>query len=387
MVFTQFALFNFAPFVGQIRLALSLTYTQVGLIQTALFLPGVVFQLLAGSITDRYLPKVPIRLSVIIFFVSSVLFGFAGNLTELIILQSMKGATLGVAFVVSVKGLLSQRGSSKDSFSLYASSFAIGPLSTGFSSAILANANVSWRPALLTMNLAGIIPLILVFTINPESWKVRADEPIARSVTAVVKKKETWILAYDQFVRFGAVASFTTWIPVFLTEAFSFSPQAADLTLGSSWILTLASIPVGGILSTRLVSKFLVIETAIFSLLFGTIIVGLLSYIGMPIIGVFFLGAVLNLHLAPLLTILPELFEARDVGLLTGIEGASAYVGALVLPTSFGFVRDSTGSFVTGWFLIGFLAAVGAVLSLPLRKSRRMNGNGMQRSISAARPT
>ncbi len=78
----------------------------------------------------------------------------------------------------------------------------------------------------------------------------------------------------------------------------------------------------------------------------------------------------MNFHFAPLFAILPDLVGNDRLGLVTGIEGSMASVGAFTFPALLGYLRYTSGLFCFGWHLIALLAFSGAILSLSLRRYR-----------------
>ncbi len=67
-------------------------------------------------------------------------------------------------------------------------------------------------------------------------------------------------------------------------------------------------------------------------------------------------------------SIVSMILRNDKLGLVTRIEGSIASVGAFVLPAILGSLGDTSGSFSLGWYLIGLVAFVGAIISLGSRR-------------------
>ena len=374
MIFVQFAVFNFSPFIVSIVSELSLTYTQVGLVQTALFIPYTIAQVLVGPVVDKYPSKNMLVLAAATFVACSIMFALSTQLSQLLLLQAVKGIAMAFIFVISVRQVLANsRGTSGGSMSFYSSSFAMGPLLVGFVTAAFTGLNESWRTIVLAMNLTGLLPLLLLFTVSPVTALPISTQSMRHNVTSVLARRESWVLGYDQFLRFGVVTSFSTWIPTFLVQSHSFSPLDASLLLGAGWTTALIFIVLGGLLAGRTGNSFLVIELAILCLAPAALLVGGVSNYVALWGTILCFSALMNFHFAPLFSILPDIFGSDKIGLVTGIEGAMASTGAFTLPAIFGFVRDTSGSFSYGWYVVALLATIGAFSSVTLRSYRHRN--------------
>jgi nitrate/nitrite transporter NarK len=373
MVSTQFQVFNFTVFVLPIMREFSITYAQAGLLQTALFVPYAIMQALAGGVADKYPPKRLLIFSSTGTTVCSIIFGLVSSFYELLLLRAVMGVSLAFIFVTSVRSMLESGENSRVGRELgaYASSLAFGPLIAAVAPAMFSEFTNNWRTAVVALNSIGIIPLLLLILIPWDSRSVpgkSSSSVTSGSIKSVLKRKETWVLGYDQLLRFGVGTSISTWIPTFVIQAHNFSTFESGLIVGGAWAIAMVSIPAGGVLSDKVKKRFFVIELAVIALVPSILIFGTVSSYYLVWITMLVVGGIMYLHFGPLFTVIPEIYGQRRIGLVTGIEGSLGACGAFMLPTIIGYLKDTSGTFNSSWCLISLMAAAAAVVSLYLRR-------------------
>jgi nitrate/nitrite transporter NarK len=372
MVSTQFQVFNFTVFVTEMIKDLSLTYTQAGLFQSALFLPYAIVQVFSGGIADRFSTRKLLVTSSILMTASSVLFGIAPTFYELLVLRAIMGMCLAVIFVVSVRFVLRSADPSRmgRGLGVYLSSLALGPFIAAVAPAFVSNFTSDWRTAVFALNLVGLIPILLLI-LSPIDFRITTitHNPKQReTLSSILKRKETWVLGYDQLLRFGVGASLSAWIPTFMIQVHGFSRAQSGVILGGAWAFAMISIPLGGLLADIAKRKFLVIELAILGLIPSILLFGFVSEYYLTWIMMLIVGAFMYLHFGPLFTVLPDMYDRARLGLVTGIQGSMGACGAFILPAFVGYLKDTTGAFSSAWYMISIMAFVGAIISISLRR-------------------
>jgi len=120
---------------------------------------------------------------------------------------------------------------------------------------------------------------------------------------------------------------------------------------------------VGGVVSDKArnkssvaITNFIILGPVIFLVAFVDTV--LATWIG--VIGV---GFLLFFYFAPMYALASDLFP-KISGISTSYQNMWGSIGAMVLPSVFGILRDSTGTFDASWALMGILSLAGAGIFL-----------------------
>ncbi len=364
----QIEVFAFTPLVSPIAKDLSLSYTQIGLLQTATFVPYAILQVTAGALVDRYPATKIVAVSTAFFTVASVFFAVSESYAQALLFRALMGVSMSFVFVPGIRLAMSSTGpaSRGRAVGLYGSSLAAGSIVAAAVPVPLAVALGGWRPALLATNLAGLASVVLLLVFRSQQVPRPAKRSAGRFTISTMRNHQTWVLGYDQFMRFGIATAVSTWIPTFMVEARGFTPVQSGLLLGAIWSLTLLMIPVGGALSDRF-SKARIILVKLALLVPAVLAFGLISNGYMIWSSALVIGALMYFDFAALFAILPEMFNEERIGLVTGIENTLASVAGFIFPAVFGFLKDTTGTFESAWVWLAVMTLLGAVASMSLR--------------------
>lgn len=204
-----------------------------------------------------------------------------------------------------------------------------------------------------------------------------------------LRDKRSWTLSLYYFLTFGGFVAMSVYLPIFLTETFGLTPQAAGFRTAGFIVLATATRPIGGALADRVggraILKWVFPLIAFFSIFLGShdIVMphtGAVSYMlgNIPAferhdivifrIGALGIAAVIGLGSGAVFKLVPESFP-KSVGSVTGIVGAAGGLGGFFPPLVLGAIREETGSFTLGFVLLGIFSLI--CFAVLLRSTRR----------------
>jgi NNP family nitrate/nitrite transporter-like MFS transporter len=365
-----------APFLGE---TLGLTATEQGLLTAIPLLGGSLFRPILGAIGDR----IGGRRTALIGLVLTFLPLFAGwQLAHTLPHFYVVGLLLGVAgasFAVALP--LAAR--------WYAAEYqglAMGIAGAGNSGTLLATLfapriaeRFGWASAFgfAMIPIAVAAAVVLIFAKDSPR---RATAPSLSAYAAFFKEADTFWLAGLYSLTFGGFVGLASSLTTIFHERYDVSRvTAGDFT---TLVVVAGSLlrPIGGWLADRVGGyRLLVGLLAAFSVCFASVTavssitaVLVLLFIGMGMLGMGN-GAVFQ--------IVPQRFP-DGLGIVTGVVGAAGGLGGFMLPTLLGSMKDLTGGYTAGLWLIASAYLIGAVVLLELgtRWVRRWPSHAVQQS-------
>jgi MFS transporter, NNP family, nitrate/nitrite transporter len=206
----------------------------------------------------------------------------------------------------------------------------------------------------------AMIPVLLVIVVfvllakdSPKQGKV----PAWRDYASVLRESDTAWFCFFYCFTFGGFVGLASFLTVFFHDQYGLTKvRAGDFTT----IVVLAGSflrPIGGWLSDRFggYRLLLVLLTALSMSLFA---VGTFPPLSAEV-GLLFLSmGMLGMGNGAVFQLVPQRFPKR-IGILTGLVGAAGGFGGFLLPSILGTIKDRTGQYSFGLYLIagGFLAA------------------------------
>lgn len=242
----------------------------------------------------------------------------------------------------------------------------IGTVFAAFLAPQLAEA-VGWRQVFGF----ALLPALLLLVIS--RWLVeetpRPAAPLCWSAhLQLLRGTDWWYFCLIYAITFGGFIGLSSFLVIFLREQYGLSGVMAGNMAALCIITGSLSRPLGGYLADRLggFRLFPVLVGVI-----GMLTASLALLPPLPVaIALLFLGmAAKGLGNGALFQVIPQRFE-NEIGAATGIVGAAGGLGGFFLPTLLGLVKDLTGSFSAGLFILasGAFATVVALRALQVRR-------------------
>lgn len=209
----------------------------------------------------------------------------------------------------------------------------------------------------------AMIPIVCAMTLFALWAHDAPDRPPRRTLTdyrRIARKPATAELCAYYAITFGGFVGFASYLAILLHEARGLDKvSAGDLTAVAVLAGSLAR-PLGGFLADKLSGPRVL--TVVFAGVGVLMVVvssspGAPSSVGALILAMMLLGA----GNGAVFHLVPKRFP-RDVGIVTGLAGASGGLLGFSLPLMLGFTKQATGSWSLGLMMLSAIAFAGLAL-------------------------
>lgn len=368
---------------------LKLTILQAGFIWGIASLPSVITALLAGSLIDRFGPRITLALSSLLVGLVGAARGLPNSFAVMMIIVLITGVFRPFITIATIKNAAMwfepmERGLANGVATLgMASGFFIGALvSASYLSPLLGG----WRNVFYVMGGVSAlfsIPWLLskkapVYASIPDSQT--REEPMLQGILRLFKNKEIWLLGFAIATVSGGVQGVLGYLPLYL-QGIGWSVVAAS---GSVALFNIASMT-GVLPLTRWSDKvgsrrrFLVLEGLVTSI--GVGLASLLN--GAGIWGaVAFAGSVRDAFMAIMFAYANQLKgnEHTSAGVTVGLLTSFIAIGSLLAPPAGNsLVVFGANVPLMGWSLMIFVGSISLLLPVVFEwVSKRKKLRGME---------
>lgn len=364
-----------APLGVRYTEALGLSATEKSVLVAVPVLVGSVGRILAGALTDRYGGRVMFPVLLLISTPFVLLVALAGNRDSygLLILFGFFLGIAGTTFAVGIPFVNAWFDPSRRGFATGV--FGAGMGGTALS-AFFTPRFVDWFGYTTThviIAAALVLTAVLVWLAMRDSprWAPNHDAVVPK-LMAAARLPVTWQMAFLYAVAFGGFVAFSTYLPTYLKDVYSFGLTEAGTRTAGFAIAAVICRPIGGILADRIGPRrvagisfagaaILAIDLALRPPLeypAGISFVLMAAFLGFGTGGVFAWVAAL----AP---------PAR-VGSVTGIVGAAGGLGGFFPPLVMGATYDEGAHRYTIGLLLLCVVAVCALIYTIVGVRRRV---------------
>jgi NNP family nitrate/nitrite transporter-like MFS transporter len=229
----------------------------------------------------------------------------------------------------------------------------------------------------------ALIPLVIVIVIYAIIAKDSPNQSAPKTIMnylGMFKFADTWWFSIFYSITFGGFVGFATYFSIFFYDVYGENAVAGGLTkIEVGYLVTITVIagslcrPIGGWIADKIGGmKFL-------TFLFSCITACAFLIATMP--GSFLdmlmytsvMMACLGMGNGSVFQIVPQRFP-KDIGIITGIVGAFGGLGGFVLPKYLlGPLKQSTGTHVTGFLLVGCIVLLGTMVFYAVSRSWKRN--------------
>lgn len=328
------------PLAVRYTAEMQLSSTQKALLVATPVLVGSLGRIPVGALTDRFGGRLMFPVLTLVSVPFVLLVAFAGNARSFPMLIVF-GFFLGIAgttFAVGIPFVNAWYQADRRGFAT--GIFGAGMGGTALSS-FLTPRFVTWFGYTATH---VIVAVVLVATAalcwfvmrNSPRWTPNVD-PVVPKLTAALKLPVTWRMSFLYAVTFGGFVAFSTYLPTYLKDVYSFDLTAAGTRTAGFAIAAVLARPLGGILSDRLGPRAVVALS-----LAGTAVLALVIAFEPPLelpAGIAFvvLAFFLGLGTGGVFAWVARQAPPERVGSVTGLVGAAGGLGGYFPPLVMGF--------------------------------------------------
>jgi NNP family nitrate/nitrite transporter-like MFS transporter len=345
-----------------------LTASQKGFLVALPLLAGACLRMPMGLIADRFGPK---RVGAIGLLLTTIplLWGWLGATTlpavySIGILLGVAGSSFAVALPLASRWYPPEY-----------QGLAMGIAGAGNSGTVIA--------ALLAPRLAdyfgwhrvfglALIPVLLalaVFVLCAKDSPTRPAPQRLSAYLAVLRERDLWWFNLFYMVTFGGFVGLASFLPIFLYDQYELSRIAAGNLTALCVCAGSFVRPLGGHLADRVGGVHLLL------LFFWVISLFLLVLSQLPALPVtvmflFVTMGILGMGNGAVFQLVPQRFRSQ-LGVATGLVGATGGLGGFLLPSVLGVCKDLFGSYGVGFFGFGLLALIACGFLFSLQREWR----------------
>ncbi|MFC6790511.1 MFS transporter [Methylobacterium komagatae] len=371
---------------------LGMSKTEFGLMLSAFAYPYAIFQVIGGSVGDRFGARRTLMICGIIWALATVLTGMVGGLVSLFLARVLLGFGEGATFPTATRAMQNWTPPGKRGFA-QGITHAFARFGNAVAPPIVAFLiyHFGWRVSFYVLGVASfawVVIWYLYFRDDP------SDHP------AITKKEletlpEPRKVGVRQSVPWGALTRrilpvtityfcygwtlwlFLGWLPTFFKESYQLDLKNSALFASGVFFAGVVGDTVGGVASDKIGHMTGNVKLARLSV----IVVGFLGAAA-SLTGVFFtrdltLVALLlssgfffsELIIGPIWSV-PMDIAPKYAGTASGLMNTGSAVAAIVSPIVFGFIVDRTGSWTLPFIGSIGLCLLGAVLAFTMHPER-----------------
>jgi MFS transporter, NNP family, nitrate/nitrite transporter len=357
-----------APLGARYSAELGLSATQASLLVAMPVLVGSLGRVPVGALTDRFGGRLMFTVLTLASAVPVLLVAFAGSLKSyaLILVFGFFLGVAGTTFAVGIPFVNAW-------FEPVRRGFATGVFGAGMGGTALSAfftprlvRSIGYVPTHLLIAGALVVVGALLWLLMRDSpaWKPNLA-PVVPKLAAAAKLPLTWQMSLLYAVTFGGFVAFSTYLPTYLKNVYSFDLTGAGTRTAGFAIAAVIARPIGGIVADKIGPRIVVAIS-----LAGAAVMSLIIALRLPpeipagtsfVLMALFLG----LGTGGVFAWVAELAPAERVGSITGIVGAAGGLGGFFPPLVMGATYNETvHSYTIGLVLLTVTAGAALLFTL-----------------------
>ena len=371
--FQALSIGGIALFLPLIREDLALTFTQGGTLAAASTLVYALMQIPSGYLADRFGGKRLFVIGMLGTTILSLVFGFVSEYWQALFIQAVSGFFRAFLFAPGIRLLSAWFPPEKraTAMGLYLIGGFLGNILIDIAGPALV-ARFDWRFPFLVFPPLGIIVSLLLWRFGKEPYRENSQQGISvQEVLRLFKHRLMWICGGIQYVRLAVMMGISFWLPTLLVEEKGLSLQFAGVIIAVQAAFVAPSNVIGGYISDRLKKPIYVITAALSVLMITTLLMVLVDNIVVLVIIIIINSIFIQSYFGPLFSIPVEVLGERTTATTTGFGNLFANIGAFSFTYLLGFLKDTSGSFLSGFIAIAISCVFSLGLTAVLAKIRR----------------
>ena len=358
-------------FLPLIRKDIGLSFTQAGTLSAASTLTYALMQIPSGYVADRIGPR---RLFVVGLIGANVLafvFALLDDFWLFFVNQAVTGVLRALVFAPGLLLIMAL-------FPPQRRATAMGLfVAGGFSSSVLLNlfgpllvGPVGWRHLFMIFAAGGVVVCLAYWRFGaPAPVRTTAPVPL-RQALDLFRYPQMWLIGGIQYVRLAVFIGISFWLPSFLVDERHRSLQLAGVIVAIAAAITAPSNFLGGYISDRLRSPYLVIGGSLAAIAITTFLMARVHDIVLLIVVISINAIFVQLYFGPLFSVPVEMLGPRAAGMASGFGNFFANMGGFTFAFTLGRVKDVTGSFDIGFYTLSAAAVLGLACTITLSRMK-----------------
>jgi NNP family nitrate/nitrite transporter-like MFS transporter len=368
-----------APLGVRYSTELGLSPSQASLLVAMPVLVGSLGRVPVGALTDRYGGRMMFTVLTLASAIPVLLVAFAGSLKSYPLLLVF-GFFLGVAgttFAVGIPFVNAWFEPARRGFATGVFGAGMGgtALSAFFTPRLVRS--IGYVPTHLLIAGALVVVGVVLWLLMRDSpaWKPNLA-PVVPKLAAAAKLPLTWQMSFLYAVAFGGFVAFSTYLPTYLKNVYSFGLTEAGTRTAGFAIAAVIARPIGGIVADKIGPRT-VVATSLAGAAAMSLIIALRLPPEIPAGASFVLMALfLGLGTGGVFAWVAKLAPADRIGAVTGIVGACGGLGGFFPPLVMGATyNEAAHSYTIGLVLLTITASAALLFTL----------FGIRRKATAAR--
>ncbi|MDA8308436.1 MAG: MFS transporter [Deltaproteobacteria bacterium] len=351
---------NHGPLVPTLVKQLEITFAMAGFLTTAIFLTHGALQIPGGALADKFGAKKLVTYALFIIAAGNVLIGLSNTYYAILVLKFIIGIGTGICFISGARyvttfflGKEIQRAQG-----VYGGTILLG---SGFVIYCIPQLLplVGWHNIFMITGGMAAVLLVLWFFFAPNTPAAATSQAI--NWNSVFGSRNIWLLSLAQLATFGEIIACGVWVNTLLIRSIHLHPKAAGIIGSAALLLGILSRPLGGlILDHKVMSTRRLLVASSAGLALGFVWIGFSSSVIMAVSAIIFTGIMAGLPFAGIFN------AARDncpdcPGVAMGFVNTWGAIGVMIFPPVIGWLVDTTGTFLSGFFVLGAVALISAL--------------------------
>ncbi|ACB97082.1 MFS transporter [Beijerinckia indica] len=376
---------NIGTAASGIQRDLGLTNIQLGFVFSAFAYPYLLFQIFGGWICDHCGPRQTLFWCGVTWAIATILTGFAGGLTSLVLARLLLGFGEGATFPTATRSMQSWVPIGKRGFA-QGLTHAFSRLGNAVTPPIVAALMIAttWRGSFILLGVLSFIwslAWVWYFRNDPkdhphiqaaelETLPVRTESAIKPKVPWGPLARQMWPVTLTYFCYGWCLWLYLNWLPLFFKNNFNLDIQNSALFAFGIFFAGVVGDTLGGLISDRILHRTGNLRLARLGVVVPGFVGALLSLLPLFVItdrtivtlcltaGFFFAELVIG----PMWSI-PMDIAPKFSGTAAGLMNIGSAAAAIVSPLAIGLVIDMTGNWKLpfnisiGLLLIGTFSA------------------------------
>jgi len=353
---------NIPPAMDGLMLLYGVSYTSISILLSALLWSHALMQVPAGMMTDHFGIKRTLVASLLFMGIGNIIPAFLPNFELAILGRAATGIGTGLSVSSTMKmvALHAPGGRIGMYQSFFGGFFSLGSIVSFLVIPHLAASGWQWiyaMPGLLSFPLLAMIPAL---RLGSETTSAFSSLHLGRAVN----NRAGWLLGLCHALSFGSMLNLGNWVPSLLAEI-SKEGMAIGFAWGGALVMLTSGVGrlSGGFLLMRsspfkVVTRSLAILSALFLGLF-------LIHDPMPALGLALLASwFASINFGAIFHLAAKATASDSYATLFGFINFLANLGAILFTLMFGFMKDATGSFTWGFFILALLSLTAYALNV-----------------------